>query len=359
MEIVDVGQFKSLEQPPVQPELYLVVKSLDQRERRRRLIQQKTGGKIGRIQPRPVAEGLLARATLSDAGVTVHWTQPFREPRHICPISPNRYLLSEINRVVQIDERGSVQRVYTHPWFSFLHTVQVSVNRGHMLVASSGFDMILEINLDSGEEVWRWSAWEHGFDQDSNGTRLTASREEFERLIAEGVQASLIVPSDYGEQGIVTSRRSAHPNMVVYEDTTGRFILFCVAHTGGLFRYDRSTSKVERVADFLHQMPHGLQKEKGGGWLVTDTTHGSVYLLDDGFRPSTRIDLFGLEGKDPQASDNEWIQTTTRCRGSSFLISDANRGLHYVDLQKRMRYTWRPDPDWCIQDVLLLSPSKS
>jgi len=40
------------------PTIYLAVKSLNQLERRKRMIESKKRGTIGRIAPRPVAEGV-------------------------------------------------------------------------------------------------------------------------------------------------------------------------------------------------------------------------------------------------------------------------------------------------------------
>lgn len=52
--------------------LYLVVKSQDQKERRSRLIDATKKGRIGRFEERPVAEGLVVKGRLnSPAGFSI------------------------------------------------------------------------------------------------------------------------------------------------------------------------------------------------------------------------------------------------------------------------------------------------
>jgi hypothetical protein len=48
-------------------EVLLVVKSQDQIQRRHRMLGQLQRGKIGRIQPRPIAEGLLVKCCMGRA----------------------------------------------------------------------------------------------------------------------------------------------------------------------------------------------------------------------------------------------------------------------------------------------------
>ena len=105
--------------------ILLVVKSVDQMERRKRLLDQFKSGTIGRMKPRPISDGLLVKCQLSSCGdgtITANsaeYVRTFPEPRHIVAYGSDRFLLTEIGRVDLLDEEGRVLDVMLHPYFAF------------------------------------------------------------------------------------------------------------------------------------------------------------------------------------------------------------------------------------------------
>lgn len=70
---------------------------------------------------------------------------------------PNEFHLLEGNEITQ--------RI-GHPLFCHIHTVRAMEEAGHLLVTSSGVDMVAELdaNAPAGERLqWTWLATEHGF----------------------------------------------------------------------------------------------------------------------------------------------------------------------------------------------------
>ena len=110
-------------------DVYLVVKSCDQKARRKRLIDSKSRGTIGRISARPVATGLLVRAQVRNAKTinssSTVTTAAFREPRDLLQLPDGRRYLTEIGRVVQLGANDEVVREFTHPFFRFFAFTQL------------------------------------------------------------------------------------------------------------------------------------------------------------------------------------------------------------------------------------------
>ena len=105
--------------------LYIIVKSLDQAERRERLIRALENGKIGRIEYRPVSKGLLLKTVLKTGEEinlnSASFYKYFREPRGMVKIDKRHYLLTEIGKCLFLDETGQMLKEFRHPYFSFLH----------------------------------------------------------------------------------------------------------------------------------------------------------------------------------------------------------------------------------------------
>jgi nucleoside-diphosphate-sugar epimerase len=53
----------------------------------------------------------------------------------------------------------------THPWFSYIHTVDFNHDQTKVVVSSSGFDLIQEWSLESETLTGEWLAWENGFNE--------------------------------------------------------------------------------------------------------------------------------------------------------------------------------------------------
>lgn len=352
MQHVDLSTFRQGDDVLAGTDWMLVVKSQDQLARRRRMLESRANGRIGRIKPRPTATGLLVQGVLQNGRFDVAASKEFREPRHVRKLSDRSYLFTEINQLLAIDESGAVQKTFTHPYFAFLHTVDCTPDRRRALVVSSGFDAIFEIDLETGDETFRWFAWDHGFNPDEDGCWLAADPEVLKRYQAEGKNAVFIDPADYGEQGLVTARRSAHPNGAVYDPHDDyRSLVFSIGHYGELWRADLSTGRTTKVGDFLNQMPHGLFPH-ADGWFVTNTTRGEWWHLDRELQPQICYSLAGLADKVPGTEDVEWIQQVIPIGDHHALFLDANRGLVAVDFESERYSIYQADPNWCIQDAL-------
>jgi len=353
LSTIDINKFHRVDYIENRCAFFFVVKSQDQVERRKRMVESKKNGKFGRLKERDTAVGLLVKGMFERGKVGILWQKEFREPRHICELSKGTFLLTEINKINEIDSKGRILREYWHPWFAFLHTIVVDEDKSQMLTVSSGYDMVMELNIQTGIETWRWSAWDNGFNPDDDGYYLASSKEKYLQYKTAGLRAILITPEDYDEHGLITSRRSAHPNMAVYDVYNEGHILISIGHTGDIYRVGIANNRKVKVIDFLGQMPHGLGAYNGG-WIVTDTTQARIYDLGKNFEIRNIWHLGNLPGKDDTVGDNEWVQNTLPLGVNQFLAIDSNRGLIHFDSAKLEYAVYEVNGNWCIQDIFIL-----
>ncbi|MDA8109537.1 MAG: hypothetical protein M0015_13030 [Betaproteobacteria bacterium] len=354
-EVIDVSRLASDRQAYAGP-LHMVVKSLDQVERRARLVEAKQRGRIGRIAERPIATGLWARvASLGDHRIDRSTAQvtEFREPRGLVQIAPDRYLLAEVSSVLLVDAGARVERRYAHPFFAFLHSLSFDSENGRFLVVSSGYDCLIEMDLE-GRVSWEWFAWEHGFNPSLDGVYLCRSEALAQRCEREGKKAVLVEPAKLGELGLMTSQRSNHPNSACYHPSDRNRVLATLGHSGEVIEIDRPSGRARTVISGLEAMPHGIQP-CGPGWLVTNTLHGEFWLLDGAFNVQTRVVTRNLPGKPEEMAQHEWLQAAYPVRGGVFVAADANRGLIAIDLNAGSWQIHAVDESWCVHHLVVPS----
>ena len=353
--VVDVSRFAVGTELYTGP-LHVMVKSLDQVERRVRLIEAKQRGRIGRIEERPIATGLWARFDISpgsrldrDSGRI----SEFSEPRGLAEVAPGKFLLSDISSVMLVDSEAKVLRRYTHPFFAFLHSVSFDRASGRFLVVSSGYDCLIEMDLE-GRVSWEWFAWEHGFNPSLDGTYLCRSETSANRYRAEGKQAVLVDPVKLGALGLMTSQRSNHPNSACYHPADRNRVLATLGHSGEVIEIDRQSGSARTVVSGLDPMPHGIQPH-GDGWIVTNTLRGEFWLLGSDFSLQTRIVTRHLPGKPEGMAGHEWLQAAYPLRDGLFIAADANRGLITIDLGAK-QYRINPVAEsWCVHHLMVPS----
>lgn len=340
-------------------EVWLVVKSQDQIERRERMVGQlKRGEKIGRIRPRPIAEGLLIKYQFPPNGNNqvlsegAELVTRFPEPRHIVPYARDRYLLTEIGRVNLIDAQGRVLDTFSHPYFAFLHTVVLNQSRDRILVTSGGYDAILELDVRSKEESWRWFGWDHGFNPNEENVYYTNTLRKAEQLEAKGYVAKYIDPAEYNEQGLVTASRTTHPNVAFYNPYKSEATVIASLGYGKIVEIDRHTSEYQVMLDAQVPVLHGIMPYDQG-WIVTNTCRGEFWVLDKEFKPLQEYVFSQLPGKPEEVGDCEWLQLVIPISKDRFLGLDANRGIIICDTVQHRYEVLHPDPNWCLQDVLI------
>jgi hypothetical protein len=348
---IDVASFRRSPDLIDGLDIYLVVKSCDQRVRRRRLIERKSQGAIGRISRRPVADGLLVRAIIRKTDridfATATSATVFREPRDLLQIGDGRRYLTEIGRVVEIGATDDVVRAFINPYFGFLHSLDLAPDGRHCLVVSSGYDAIFEIDLETGKTTWEWFGWEHGFDKRADNVHLTRKVENAAEFEAKKVPYVFVDAIDYGEQGLVTAGRAMHASGAHYA-SGGDEILVTLGQRACAIAIDRSTGHARTVVQGLRQLPHGMTRFDDG-WIITNTTAGEIWFLDSNYRVCSILSVRNLPGKPAEAEGHEWLQTSMPVDRDLLVSVDANRGLIAIAPERRLVGTYPVDEDWSVQ----------
>jgi hypothetical protein len=334
---------------------FLVVKSQDQLVRRQRLIEAVKCGRIGRIEERPVAEGLLVQTTIRP-GVRIDRRSAqrlltFREPRGLALSGDGTLLVSEIDRVINISAEGTVLRQYQLPGFGFLHAIELSPDGRRLLVVSSGYDLLVELDLATGKPVWDWLSWEHGFNPSQDGVYLARDQSRYQAFCDAGLPAQLVDLSDPDSHGLMTSVRTNHPNSACYVPDQEGVILVTLGHSGEVIEIARPAGEWNRVITGLAAMAHGIQPYRAG-WMVTNTLRGQCWFLDRGFQLVRRLDFANLPGKPPELGDSEWLQCVCPVGDEVFAGLDANRGIVLLDVRRRVYDIVSADENWCLHLIV-------
>lgn len=331
-------------------ELFFVVKSQDQLERRDKMIKSLNQNKIfGRIKKRETAEGFFGHLTVKNGRVNIDFQISFKEPRHLVEFDKDNFLITEINKVHKIGKQsGKIIDTFNSEWFSFLHTIELNKEKDKFLVVSSGFDSVIEMSIKTKKILYHWCGWEQGFNPDEEGIYLSKDLQTYKNFLNENKKTTLIKPSNFGEQGILTKMRTAHPNFAVYK-SNNEFIVG-IGRTGKLYSHFKNTNSTSILFDKLSQMSHGLKKYKNN-WIVTDTTAGKLNILSNDFEIIDNVYFKKLEGKPDTLEDIEWIQNTIKLNSDEFISIDSNRGLIHYNLKEKIYAIYHLNQNWCFQDL--------
>ncbi|MAF85640.1 MAG: hypothetical protein CL875_04090 [Dehalococcoidales bacterium] len=339
--------------------IVIVIKSLDQKERRERLICSAKSGTLGRIEPRPVAQGLAVCTELvPDSKISTSgncWIMELEEPRGFAKLPNDTSAISEIGQISIFDSNLKQVNTLKHDFFGFLHTIILSADREKMLVVSGGYDSIFEVDIKTGAIKWSWFGWDHGYNpRQQDGAFLTYDRRQAEAWQRQGKKAQFVAPKLYGKQGLVTAGRTTFPNSAyynIYKDETT--IVATLFHAGELIEIDKKTGDVFVRLSGMN-IPHSILPWESG-WLVTSTREGCFFTLSPTFQVERQVSFTDMPGKPAGMEEEEWLQSVSPLSdGRQLLAVDANRGLFVIDVENRKWNVFDIDENWCVQEVYSL-----
>jgi hypothetical protein len=225
-----------------------------------------------------------------------------------------------------------------------------------ILVTSGGYDAILEIDMRTKAETWRWFGWDHGFNPNEENIYYTNTLEKAQQLKAKGYVAKYIDPAEYNEQGLVTAFRTTHPNVAFYNPYNSEETVIASLGYGKIVEIDRSTSEYKVRVQIDVPVLHGIMPYDQG-WMLTNTCKGEFWVLDKDFNPLKQYVFSKLPGKPENVGGWDWLQLVIPVSQGKFLGLDANRGIIICDTVKRCYEIFHPDPNWCLQDILICTNS--
>ncbi len=275
------------------------------------------------------------------------------EPHNVRFVN-GKMLIAGNDRIRMYDlNTGSLDEI-THPWFAQIHTMDVSKDGSKILVASSGFDAIFEIDIATKKISWQWFAWDHGYNQSKLGHFVTASMDEARRLMESGSEVVYIQnPADYRGFGLPTRRRPVHLNAAHY-DGDGN-ILVTLFHKGSAIVIDRATGTPREVISGMVN-PHKLIRNGKHGYFVSSTREGRLIFTDNNFNAVREIFTSRLPGGRTFFSQGvEWLQNTTQLSEDIFAVVDIYRKtLWLLDIKRRTYRGINLPAAWALHDVFVV-----
>ncbi len=167
MRKVDINGFECDDSFYPLIDLVLTIKGFDLQAIRERYVESRKNrsGKAGSVERREVGLGGIVSLSLSKGQVVNDRViKKINEPRAIDLSSSGELLaIGAENRVYLIDNSGV--RKIDDPWFSYIHTVDLSEDLQHILVSSSGYECLVEFDLTTLKKSFEWFAWENGFNK--------------------------------------------------------------------------------------------------------------------------------------------------------------------------------------------------
>jgi len=311
---------------------------------------------FGREAARPCVLGIVAAFSLAHdrfdwSLAESKWAFSVVEPYGVDAWG-SKMALATANYVRLIDLDTGEARSCQHPWLNQAHTVEFSADGKKLLVGSSGFDAVFEFDTTSGEVVWQWFAWDHGFDRSKLGHYVVRSAARCRTLAAMGHEVLLVDDPAKYEFGIPTRQKPAHLNSACY-DSDGR-ILVTLFHQGAGYVVDRNTGEAQEIISGL-VVPHKLSRRKSGGYFISDTRRGKLIFLDEKYCHKYEIALAGTPGVERAPELSEYLQNTTELREDLFACVDIHRSSLWLIDVKRRRYRGIKFPvEWSVHDVASL-----
>jgi hypothetical protein len=337
-------------------EVILTVKTtlqVDKNDRQEEHMKRPNGEVFGRETARPYVLGIVAAFALTTDRLDwtlgeSKWALSVVEPYGVDALE-NKMVFAGANYVQLIELDTGAVRPLHDPWMSQAHTVEFSADGRKVLVGSAGFDAVFEFDTTSGEVVWKWFAWDHGFDRSKLGHYVVRSAARRKTLTARGHEVLLVDDPEKYKFGIPTRQKPVHLNSARY-DSDGK-ILVTFFHQGAGYVVDRKTGQAQEIISGLSN-PHKLSKRKVGGYFISDTRRGKLIFLDEKYRPIHEIALTGTPGIARSPHLSEYLQNATELREDLFACIDIHRSSLWLIDVKRRRYRGIKFPvEWSVHDV--------
>ncbi|HEY6364574.1 MAG TPA: hypothetical protein VI585_07260 [Candidatus Binatia bacterium] len=326
---------------------------LEKNDRQVEHVKRTSADVFGREAARPYVLGLVAAFSLAHdrfdwSLAESKWAFSVVEPYGV-DVWGKKLALATAHSVRLIDMETNEARLCHNPWLNQGHTVEFSPDGKKLLVGSAGFDAVFEFDTVSGEVIWEWFAWDHGFDRSKLGHHVVRSAARQRELASLKHEVLLVDDPEKYQFGIPTRQKPAHLNSACY-DSHGR-ILVTLFHQGAAYVVDRYTGEARQVISGLIN-PHKLSRRKRGGYFISDTRRGKLIFLDEKYHPQYEISFGGTPGIERSPQLSEYLQNTTELREDLFACIDIHRSSLWLIDVKRRRYRGIKFPvEWSVHDV--------
>ncbi|MFC1594529.1 hypothetical protein ACFL38_04300 [Candidatus Omnitrophota bacterium] len=289
--------------------------------------------------------------------------------------SQNIAAIGMANEIVVIElDSGKHLRTIKHPKFAHIHSVVFSPYASHrVLISSTGNDRIFEVDLNTGDIVWEWNPWVHGYAVNKLGLTIITKEDE----VPQGNNVRVLSFSEAEEMMLQDKRvpdgqlfvirvaideidtmyklrswqRTTYPNYAQYSDNPDK-IFATLFRVGQLVEIDKVSGDVRVILKDLNR-PHGLVRLQGY-YFTNDTANGRIIQMDNDFVVRNIYSFAGLPLREEvKKRPLEWTQNSFPISQTLLATIDSRRSTVVVwDPNKRLYALYPYDPQVVLQDVM-------
>lgn len=169
------------------------------------------------------------------------------------------------NEIYLFNKNGHLLHTLSHPILNTPHSMAVTRN-DTLLVASTGVDGILEFTR-KGECIWKWFAFEHGYELDQYGRKRVLNTQ------GNTEHRNIDYPTLY---------QTTHVNSIIQHQSEDNIILATLFHQGAIIAVDKKTGVPTTLVAGLDN-PHSI-RTCGDGYVASDTKKGRIVLLNENLK---------------------------------------------------------------------------
>lgn len=330
---VDLGAYEKDESLLNGKQLLVQFKGFNRLERLRRQSKQILNGEAGSSTARTVSEGSIILFSELTSGCSLDELSKIAEvnlsdTRGLARFGDN-IIVGSTDKIVNIDTKNwqAVEHPIQSEWLGFIHSLSISKNNSRLLIASSGYDRIIEADIHTGKTIREWIAWENGFPLN-------------ERESASKIKKNSL--------GLPPNLRTAFPNSACYLDEDN--ILSTLFHHG-LVKINLESGDTETIDKDLFR-PHALSI-CGEEIFLADTANGRIVVysrLD--FSRKKIFSFKNISELNQESEGREWLQYAKPLENGLYLAVDSNRTSIFIFDEKKRKIRRIPfDQNYVIQEA--------
>lgn len=330
---VDLGTYENDDSLLNGEQLLVQFKGFNRLERLNRQSKQILNGEAGSSVARNVSDGsivlfseLIGGCSLDDLSKIAEVS--LSDTRGLVRFGDN-IIVGSTDKVVDINTENwqAVEHPVQSEWLGFIHSLSISKNKSRLLIASSGYDRIIEADINTGKTIREWIAWENGFPLNERDGAVIINKNSL---------------------GLPPNLRTAFPNSVCYLDENN--ILSTLFHHG-LVKINLDNGSTEIIdRDLLR--PHALNMS-GEEIFLADTANGRIvaYSKLDFSRKKT-FSFKNVSELNQESEGREWLQYAKPLKNGLYLAVDSNRTSIFIFDEKKRKIRRIPfNQNYVIQEA--------
>lgn len=330
---VDLGTYEKDDSLLNGERLLVQFKGFNRLERLNRQSKQILNGEAGSSVERTVSDGSIVLFSELTSGCSLEDLSKVAEvslsdTRGLVRFGDN-IIVGSTDKVVDINTKN--WQATKHPiqseWLGFIHSLSISKNNSRLLIASSGYDRIIEADINSGKTIREWIAWENGFPLNERDGAVKISKNSL---------------------GLPPNLRTAFPNSVCYLDENN--IVSTLFHHG-LVKINLDSGSTEIIdSDLLR--PHALSI-LGEEFFLADTANGRIVVYSKlDFSRKKTFSFKNVSELNQESEGREWLQYAKPLENGLYLAVDSNRTSIFIFDEKKRKIRRIPfNQNYVIQEA--------